>query len=148
MDFVIFNINHVISEHDRIIQVSGGLHGIREDGMDIIQSIIDFAQNDTYYPTFTKKLSHIMFSITQNHPFNDGNKRTSVALGMYLLQLNELEVVIPIFISEMENIIVWVAMGYINKPLLEKIIYDIIANHELSESTKIYYYNAINHADV
>ena len=39
-------------------------------------------------PTYTEKLTHLVFSINKFHAFNDGNKRSSLSLGAYFLELN------------------------------------------------------------
>lgn len=38
---------------------------------------------------------------------NDGNKRTSIGLGSYFLEINGFDLWVPKFICEMEDIVVW-----------------------------------------
>src|SRR4051812_31942493 len=101
---VYFNAIHAIAVHDEIINVSGGLLGIMKEGQ--VEAILDFVQSDDYYPTFEEKLSYLFFSINKGHCFNDGNKRASIALSAYFLEINELNFCVDRFIKEMENIAV------------------------------------------
>jgi len=81
-----FDTAHAIAVHDWIIENSGGLSGIKDAGQ--LSSVLGHMQNDVYYPTFEEKLSHLVFSINKLHAFNDGNKRSSLVLGAYFLELN------------------------------------------------------------
>lgn len=64
----------------------GGFAGVRDEGG--ILATLDFIQNDDYYPTFTKKLSCLVFRFCSGHYFNDGNKRIALTLGAYFLHKN------------------------------------------------------------
>lgn len=83
-----FDANHAIGIHDWIIEQSGGLAGVYPDGFGKIESTLEHIQNDTYYPSFEDKLTHLVYSINKSHAFCDGNKRSSLALGAYFLELN------------------------------------------------------------
>jgi len=76
--YVYFDIEHAIRTHRFIIENSGGIPGIIETGK--IESVLEHIQNDLYYPEFEDKLTHLVFSVNKFHAFNDGNKRTSIAL--------------------------------------------------------------------
>ena len=102
--YIYFDIEHTIRTHDFIIENSGGNSGIIEIGK--IESVLEHIQNDLYYPEFEDKLTHLVFSVNKFHAFSDGNKRTSIALGAYLLEVNGIEYCIDKFIREMENIAV------------------------------------------
>lgn len=107
-------------------------------------SPIHHIQNDEYYPTFEDKLTHLVFSFNKNHGFNDGNKRTSIAVGLFFLIINGLDVFANKFVIEMENIAVAVAQNIIDSELLYEIIYSIINEEDYSENLKIKIYNALN----
>lgn len=107
MRFFYFDVVHAISIHDWIIEHTGGLAGIKDVGQ--LESPLQHIQNDWYYPTLEDKLTHLVFSINKHHAFNDGNKRSSLALGAYFLELNGFDFVVKRFVKEMENIVVWVA---------------------------------------
>ncbi|BFI60093.1 MULTISPECIES: type II toxin-antitoxin system death-on-curing family toxin [Yersinia] len=130
-----FEINHAIQVHDWIIENSGGLHGIKDIG--VLDSVLEHIQNDWYYPTFVEKLSHLFFAINKFHAFNDGNKRSGIALSTYFLEINGFEHCVQLFVREMENIAVWVADGAIGKDLLNQIIHDLILCEEMMEGTKL-----------
>ncbi|MBF4349058.1 type II toxin-antitoxin system death-on-curing family toxin, partial [Vibrio anguillarum] len=123
-----------VSTHDWIIEKSGGLTGTKDLGQ--LESPLEHIQNDWYYPEIEDKLTHLVFSINKNHAFNDGNKRSSLALGAYFLELNGFDYIVQHFVREMENIAVWVADNVINKELLHKIISSILYDDEYSIELK------------
>jgi death-on-curing protein len=82
-------------------------------------------------------LTHLVFSINKLHAFNDGNKRTSIALGAYFLKVNGIDHCIDKFIIEMENIAVYVADNKVSKDLLQEIITSILIEDDFSESLKL-----------
>lgn len=132
---VYFDAIHAIAVHDEIINVSGGLLGIMKEGQ--VEAILDFVQSDDYYPTFEEKLSYLFFSINKGHCFNDGNKRASIALSAYFLEINDLDFCVDRFIKEMENIAVDVADNRIDRDLLFEIISSIVCEEDYSEELKL-----------
>lgn len=141
MSFIYFDTVHAINEHDFIISVSGGSKGILNTGL--LDSVLDHIQNDIYYPELPDKVCHLFFSINKNHAFNDGNKRTSIVLSSYFLELNGYDFKIDYFIKEMENISVHVADNRIDKVLLHEIIQSILFENEYSEQLQLKIMNAI-----
>lgn len=133
--YIYFDIEHAIRTHDFIIENSGGNSGIIEIGK--IESVLEHIQNDLYYPEFEEKLTHLVFSVNKFHAFSDGNKRTSIALGAYLLEVNGIEYCIDKFIIEMENIAVYVADNKIDKELLQEIISSILIEDDFNEELKL-----------
>jgi death-on-curing protein len=142
MAFNYFDIAHAIETHDFIINESGGSHGVNDLGL--LESVLEHIQNDFYYPEFETKLTHLVFSVNKNHAFSDGNKRSSIALGAYFLEINGLEYCVDRFIIEMENISVHVADNRIDKDLLYEIIYSIINEDDFSEELRIKIIDATN----
>ncbi|NUE67266.1 type II toxin-antitoxin system death-on-curing family toxin [Snodgrassella sp. ESL0253] len=126
--------DEVIANHDKIILVSGGLLGIRDEGLLI--SALTMIQNDLYYPTFSSKLVHLIFSINKNHCFSDGNKRTSLSSGASFLLKNgwPLEFV-KAFIINMEEVVVWLADDEINKDDLALIIDILFLGFEINKDS-------------
>lgn len=108
-----FTIKSAIAAHDNVICLSGGLPGIKNKGQ--LESILEHIQNDDYYPTFEEKLCHLVFSIIKFHMFADGNKRTSIVLGTYFLNINFYGFYIDAFMEEMEDIVVKIADNQISK---------------------------------
>ncbi|ELI7915053.1 type II toxin-antitoxin system death-on-curing family toxin [Yersinia kristensenii] len=135
IQFNYFDIHHAVKVHDWIIENSGGLSGVRDIG--VLESALYHIQNDWYYPGFVEKLSHLFFAINKFHTFSDGNKRSSIALSTYFLEINGFGHCVKLFVTEMENIAVWVADGAIDKDLLNLIIHDLVLCEELLEGTKL-----------
>ncbi|CAH8189106.1 Death-on-curing protein [Vibrio aestuarianus] len=140
-----FDVTYAVRTHDWIIEKSGGLTGTKDIGQ--LESPLEHIQNDWYYPEIEDKLTHLVFSINKNHAFNDGNKRSSLALGAYFLELNGFDYIVQHFVREMENIAVWVADNVIDKELLHKIISSILHEDEYSISLKLEIYEAVQRAE-
>lgn len=137
-----FDIYHAIKEHNKIIALSGGLVGILEEGK--LDSVLSHIKNDDYYPSFEYKLTHLVFSIAMSHAFVDGNKRSSIALGAYFLEINGYGAIINQFIAEMENIVLWVAKKFIDKEMLFAIVSCLVINGKLTEEVKLHIYELLN----
>jgi len=133
--FNYFSTEYAIFVHDQIIINSGGILGIINDGL--LESSIEHIKNDLYYPNIEDKLTHLFFSINKNHCFNDGNKRASIALSAYFLEINNCSFIISRFIQEMENITVDVADNRIDKELLHEIITSLLYEEDYSEWLKL-----------
>ncbi len=130
-----FDIQHAVEVHDWIIDNSGGFPGTREIGS--LKSVLDHIQNDTYYPGFEEKLNHLVISINKFHAFNDGNKRSSLSLGAYFLEINGYDYCVQKFVLEMENIVVWLAEGKIPKELLLRLITSLIMDDGYPDELKL-----------
>lgn len=135
MAFAYFDTAHAIEVHDEIINQSGGVLGILN--INLLESVIEHVQNDLYYPDLEHKLTHLFYSINKNHSFQDGNKRASIALSAYFLEINNCSFRVEHFIAEMENIAVDVAENRIDKDLLYEIINSIIYDDDYSEELKL-----------
>jgi death-on-curing protein len=136
---VYFDKKLALEQYDTVLSVSGAesgvLHGILKEGQ--LVSALDFMRNDDYYPTFTDKLSYIVYSIVDGHCFTDGNKRTALILGGLFLQINGYEHLVGKFFIEMENIVLWIAAGLLPRSTLISVVEDIVNTGEISESTKL-----------
>lgn len=142
MRLIYFTPDYAVKIHDKIIQLSGGREGIKDLGN--IESPLIHIQNDDYYPTFEEKLCHLVFSFNKFHAFNDANKRTSIGVGAFFLEVNGLEIYVDKFIIEMENIAVTVADNLIDKDLLHEIIYSIINDIDYTEELKLKIVHALS----
>lgn len=140
-----FDVVHAVTVHDWIIEHSGGLAGTKDIGQ--LESPLEHIQNDLYYPEMEDKLTHLVFSINKHHAFNDGNKRSSLALGAYFLELNGFDYVVKRFVKEMENIAVWVADNVIDKDLLCQIISSVLYEDDYSEAVKLAIVEAVQAAE-
>lgn len=74
--------------HYRLIQSTGGAHGVRDVGALKAAAARPQATSDgrDLYPDPFAKASALMESIIKNHPFLDGNKRTAIASASLLLR--------------------------------------------------------------
>lgn len=117
-------LEYAIKVHDLIIKKVGGLDGIKDIGQ--LKSVLEHIQNDLYYPTFADKMTHLIYSIVQFHMFLDGNKRTSLLLASYFMDINHYSYYTDDFIQEMEDVVVEVASGQISKEELKKIIINLL----------------------
>lgn len=135
MEICYFGIEHAKAVHDDILARTGGLPGEKEIGL--LEASLDFIQNDDYYPSFEEKLAHLFYCVVENHSFNDGNKRSALALGAYFLEINRYDHCVKKFIREMENIAVHVAEGQIKPDLLLEIITSVLYEPSYSEELKL-----------
>lgn len=135
MAFTYFDTSHAILVHDEIIKRSGGLLGLIN--INLLESVLGHIQNDFYYPELEDKITHLFYSINKNHSFQDGNKRASIVLSAYFLEINNCAFRVERFISEMENIAVDVADNRVNKDLLYEIVCSIIYEDDYSEELKL-----------
>lgn len=142
MEYFYFDTAHAIREQDFIIENSGGRKGIINIGL--VDSVLEHIQNDWYYPEFEDKVCHLFYSINKNHAFEDGNKRTSIVLTSYFLEVNGFDFKVGHFIREMENIAVHVADNRIDKELLLEIITSILYEHDYDEELQLKIMNAIS----
>lgn len=135
MGFIYFNFDYAVKEHDYIIEHSGGLSGSKDLGL--LKATLNFVQNEIYYPELEDKISYLFYSINKNHAFNDGNKRSSIALSAYFLEINGFGHIVSKFISQMENFAVDVADNIIDRDLLKEIITSVIYELEFSYELKL-----------
>ncbi|MFN3741188.1 MAG: type II toxin-antitoxin system death-on-curing family toxin [Anaerolineales bacterium] len=101
--------------YQRVMQHSGGFIGIRDLGAlesAVAQPRMTFDGEDLY-PTIVEKAAALCFSLIQNHPFVDGNKRTAhAAMGTFLV-LNGFE--IRATVDEQERVILQIASSEMNR---------------------------------
>ncbi len=108
-------LSEVLELHRQIISQTGGAIGILNLGSlesALAQPRMTFAGSDLYL-TFADKASALGYSLIQNHPFIDGNKRTGHAAMEVFLVLNGFE--IQASSSEQERVILQVASGELER---------------------------------
>ena len=142
--YMYFDVAHAVQTQHWVIEKSGGLPGVKN--VEHLESVLGHIQNDWYYPEMAYKLCHLVFSINKNHPFNDGNKRSSIVLGAYFLELNGYGYVVTRFVHEMENIAVYVADNVVSKDLLRDLITSLLYEDDYAESLKLALITAISNA--
>ncbi|OEF96660.1 death-on-curing protein [Vulcanibacillus modesticaldus] len=88
------NVSQVILFHQKIISRTGGSDGIRD--ISLIESALNraFATFDgkELYEDDLVKISVITYGLINNHGFVDGNKRIGIAVMLFLLKINFINV--------------------------------------------------------
>ena len=113
-------IAEVLETYQRIMQQTGGLIAIRDFGAlesALAQPYMTFGGNELY-PSLAEKAAALGFSLIQNHPFADGNKRTGHAAMAMFLKINGYTIVANI--DEQTEIILSVAAGKLNRERFTK----------------------------
>jgi len=108
-------IAEVLETYQRVMQESGGLIGIHDFGAlesALAQPYMTFDGNELY-PSLAEKAAALGFSLIQNHPFIDGNKRTGHAVMAMFLAMNNFK--IDANIDEQFEIIMSVASGNLKR---------------------------------
>lgn len=114
------DLQEAICIHDKIIEKMQGLGGYNQTSIGYLGSALEQIRNDEFYPTFLDKLAHLMFSCIKFHPFNDGNKRSSIFIAMHFLDINGKSV--ENFAQNMEEIVVKVAEDSLSKEEFKEIL--------------------------
>ena len=76
----------VLAIHDDQIERYGGASGLRDGGL--LEAAI-FRPQTGYYADLIEEAAAFWESLSQNHPFIDGNKRTAFAAMYTFLAINE-----------------------------------------------------------
>jgi len=108
----------VVELHRRLLEATGGAAGIRDLGAlesAIAQPKMMFAAVDLY-PTLVEKAAALCFSLVDNHPFVDGNKRGGHAAMETFLVLNGAEV--DAGLGDQERVMLDLAAGRIDRDQL------------------------------
>ena len=87
-------IGEVLAVHRQVMRATGGalgVHSLAALESAVAQPRMTFAGQDLY-ATLAEKAVALGFSLIQNHPFLDGNKRTGQAALEIFLVLNEHEI--------------------------------------------------------
>jgi death-on-curing protein len=109
-------LGEVVELHRRVIDASGGSHGVRDLGSiesAIAQPRMSFGGEDLY-PGLAEKAAALCFSLVKNHPFVDGNKRVGHATMETFLVLNGFE--IRATVEEQESLMLTLARGDLDRP--------------------------------
>jgi death-on-curing protein len=83
----------VLAIHDEQLAEHGGQAGVRDRGL--LESALVRPRNQFEYgeSSLTRLAAAYAFGISRNHPFLDGNKRTSLVVAELFLELNGFELV-------------------------------------------------------
>lgn len=113
------SLSEVVILHGRLLDESGGAAGVRDLGAlesAVAQPRMTFGGEDLY-PDLVAKATAMAFSLIQNHPFIDGNKRIGHAAAATFLLLNGVDLQAPV--DEAEATILGVASGSVGREALD-----------------------------
>ena len=91
---ILLTVEELIELHDRLIERTGGSYGLRDKSLlesAVYSAMTSFADSEAY-PSVEEKAARLMFSVTNNHAFIDGNKRIGVFTMLMTLQLNNIKI--------------------------------------------------------
>ena len=104
-------LEEVVELQQQVIEHSGGIHGIRDRGG--LESAVAQPQasfdGQLLYPTIIEQAAALGFSLINNHPFLDGNKRIGHAAMNVFLALNGFDIVTDV--DNQEQMILGLAAG-------------------------------------
>jgi len=115
----------VLEVYQQIMRQTGGLVAIRDFGAlesALAQPHMTFGGNELY-PSTAEKAASLGFSLIQNHPFADGNKRTGHAVMALFLAINSF--MIDASIDEQAEVVLSVAAGKLDRDKFA----DWLSNH-------------------
>ena len=79
------SVDEVLAIHGRLVEVFGGLHGIRDTGL--LESALHRPRTG-YYRDLSTMAAALFESLLMNHPFIDGKKRVAFFATDVFLRLN------------------------------------------------------------
>ena len=87
MTYDYIRVDDVLAIHADQIERYGGSQGLRDPGL--LEAAL-FRPQTGYYPSLVDEAAALWESLSQNHPFVDGNKRTAFAATYAFLFINGL----------------------------------------------------------
>ena len=108
-------LEEVLIIHENQINLYGGSHGVRDQGL--LDSALAQPQA-TYDGQFLHQdiieiAGAYCYHLIENHPFNDGNKRVGIASALVFLEMNDFE--LNCTEEELERFVLEVASGQRSK---------------------------------
>jgi death-on-curing protein len=112
----------IVAIHDEQLAIHGGASGLRDEGM--LESALDRPKNKCSYEDagLPELAAAYAFAIARNHPFVDGNKRTSLLTLYTFLGVNGIDFDVPE--AEAAAMILSLAAGEVNEEGLTRWIRD------------------------
>jgi len=112
----------VVAMHDEQLAIHGGSPGMRDAGL--LESALDRPRNKWAYDSaeLPELAAAYGYGIARNHPFIDGNKRTSLLALYTFLGLNGVDFIVPEAIAA--AMILALAAGEISEDSLARWIRD------------------------
>ena len=91
---IILSVDEISDLHSLLIEKTGGSHGLRDK--DLLESAVYSAVSgfgeDEAYPSVEEKSARLMYALTNNHAFVDGNKRIGAMVMLTTLRLNNVKI--------------------------------------------------------
>lgn len=85
----------ILKMHSLLIEETGGSDGIRDEGL--LDSALNLPfqsfDGEDIYKTIQAKAARLGFSLINNHPFVDGNKRIGILVMLVFLEINGIEII-------------------------------------------------------
>jgi death-on-curing protein len=85
-------INETLPGNDQIHKILKGKQKVRDLGLLEAAAArpMQTVFGEDAYPTLPQKVAALMHSLSRNHPFADGNKRTAAVAAIFMLHVNGL----------------------------------------------------------
>ena len=126
---IFVDVETTLAIHQENIELYGGSFGLRDRGL--LESALDMPKasfgGQFLHESIFDMAAAYLFHICKNHPFVDGNKRTSLAVAMTFLYANGYR--INAEFKDLEQLAVDTATGKKNK----KQIAEFLENHSQKE---------------
>ena len=115
-------VTMIVAIHDEQLAIHGGLSGMRDFGM--LESALDRPRNKWAYKSaeLPALAAAYGYGIAKNHPFADGNKRTSLLAIYTFLGINGIDFIVPE--AEAAAMIFALAAGEVSEESLTRWIKD------------------------
>lgn len=112
----------IVAIHDEQLAIHGGLSGMRDSAL--LESALDRPRNKwAYEKTELPELAAAYgYALAKNHPFVDGNKRTSLLAIYTFLGINDVDFLVPE--AEAATMILALAAGEVSEESLARWIRD------------------------
>jgi death-on-curing protein len=90
---ITLNKEQVKHLHKRMLDSTGGLDGLRDEGLldSALSAPFQTFDGAELYPSVAAKIARISYGLVCNHPFVEGNKRVGTYVMLVLLELNNIE---------------------------------------------------------
>lgn len=90
---IFFDYEQVVKIHSTLIARTGGIDGVRDKNLldSALKAPFQTFGGNELYKSILDKASQFCYSLIENHPFLDGNKRIGVHLTLLFLKLNGVE---------------------------------------------------------
>lgn len=90
---MLLTVDEIIAIHSKLTERTGGSDGLRD--IALLESAVYGAESSfggkEAYPSIYEKAARLMYALTSNHAFIDGNKRIGVLVMLMTLRLNNIQ---------------------------------------------------------